>query len=121
MRIEQFESMLGKTMQSVTSSSDEMIFTSTDGKVLKFLHYQNCCESVGIEEIIGDLSDLEDSPMLEAEEVSNEDESLTKEADSYESCTWTFYKFATNKGSVTVRWLGTSNGYYSESVSFEEV
>jgi hypothetical protein len=109
--------MVGKTMVSVSSSTyaDEMVFTATDGKQFKFYHSQDCCESVGVEEIIGDLQDLIGSPILEAEEVSSDGTNPTCGSESY---TWTFYRYVTAKGTVTVRWLGTSNGYYSEGVSF---
>jgi hypothetical protein len=55
--------------------------------------------------------------LVEAEEVSDYEGENTGD----ESFTWTFYKFATRKGFVTVRWYGSSNGYYSEGVSVDVV
>lgn len=114
MSIQAYHSMIGLTMSSVISNGDELIFISTNGKKFKFYHSQDCCENVNIEDIIGDLSDLVGSPLWEAEEISEAGPLPT------EIGTWTFYRFSSGKGTVTVRWLGTSNGYYSEGVSFSE-
>jgi len=115
MSVEVFNNMLGEVMTDV-STSDDMVFKSASGKVFRFTHYQDCCENVSIEDVAGDLNDLVGSPLLVAEEVSNLDDFEPDDS----SCTWTFYKFATVNGSVAVRWLGRSNGYYSESVSYVE-
>ena len=103
--------LIGQTFISVENDSNKsLIFTNDQGTVWEFTHDQNCCETVIIEDICGDLNDLVGSPILMAEEESGEG------GEECEHYTWTFYKFATIKGAVTVRWLGESNGYYSERV-----
>jgi hypothetical protein len=107
--------MLGKTFVKVTGSvdSDEMLFETATGERFLFAHHQHCCETVRINDIVGDLEDLVGAPLLVAEEVKGATE---PDEEHYESYTYTFYKFATRRGYVDVRWLGESNGYYSESV-----
>ena len=118
-----FEDLKGKTLSSVTGAvgGDEMIFVAAGGQRFRLFHLQGCCESVLIEDICGDLSDLVDSPILQAEEISNQDDPPDYKVPEYrDSYTWTFYKLATIKGYVTIRWLGESNGYYGEGVDFIE-
>lgn len=98
-------------------------FVTSEGRTFHLYHSPDCCESVELIDTAGDLSDLIGSPILLAEEVTYDNESPPDApARDYmgESYTWTFYKLATIKGSVTLRFLGSSNGYYSESVSFGE-
>ena len=107
--------MLGKTFVKVTGSvdGDAMLFETAQGERFMFAHQQDCCETVRINDITGDLEDLVGEPLLISEEVKGATE---PDEEHYESYSYTFYKFATRKGYVDVRWLGESNGYYSESV-----
>lgn len=116
------DQMVGRVFTAVTVNeyNDELRFVCEQGTFV-FYHEQDCCESVSIESIVGDLEDLVGEEMLIAEDVENIFDLLKKthEEDPYGSQTWTFYKFATRKGYVDVRWLGESNGYYSESVELK--
>jgi hypothetical protein len=136
-----FENLKGKTISKIQNLEkgrgyDELIeFECTDGSKFGMKYDPDCCASCSIEDIIGDVSDLLNTEILLAEEVSSTEPTSEVQAhraaekakaeaadeyyyDSHESETWTFYKLATIKGSVTIRWYGESNGYYSESASF---
>jgi hypothetical protein len=84
-------------------------------------HDQDCCEDVSIEDICGDLSDLENTEILSAycdyKHKCSEDDSDDGYEPNGQSQTWYFYNIRTIKGSVTIRWYGTSNGYYSETAN----
>jgi hypothetical protein len=117
----EIEELIGKTMDSVENiDNEQLVFKTNDGREFVFYHEQDCCESVSIEDVCGDLSDLVGSPILIAEEVAQDKPDGWKPEEYTESYTWTFYKFSTIKGSVTIRWYGESNGYYSEGVYFRE-
>lgn len=120
-----FSELVGKTLKSVENNDDEeIVFTTVDDEVFKLYHSQDCCESVTVEDICGDLSDLIGSVVLVAEEVVNEQDVNPEGVPIQEyqdSFTWTFYKIDTAKGGATIRWYGESNGYYSESVEFCKV
>lgn len=119
-----FETLIGQKILSVTGlekGSGEVRFTVTDGQVIRMYrmyHWQDCCESVTIEDIWGDPSDLIGQEVVVVGASSSIHGPAAEWSDSQ---TWTFYKLATRKGWLDIRWYGESNGYYSEEVTFEEV
>lgn len=114
--------MLGKVFTSVTSDGDAVRFVGEEGKGFSLHHDQDCCESVYVESVVGDLSDLEGEPLLMAEEATSPERDGDAALEKYEeSFTWTFYKFATRKGYVDIRFFGSSNGYYGESASVHTI
>lgn len=100
------EALKGKTLTKIDISNnvneDYIEFTTTEKQVFLMIHQQDCCYQVFLEDICGDIEDLLNSPVLIAEERSNEGDTI----EGHE--TWTFYEIATIKGHVSIRWYGES-------------
>jgi len=128
-----FKDLEGKTLVDIDVDKlvDVITFTEDTGARYRCQHYQDCCESVFIENVNGDINDLLNTPIILAEERTSEIETKEMELERLlkqerapsvdEDELWTFYELRTIKGSVTIRWNGSSNGYYSVSVDFDRV
>ena len=126
MKALKIDALLGKTLVDITQNDNSITFTTNEDESFMLCHEQDCCESVYIESIVGDLTDLIGNPILVAEESTSgemiENANFQNQYVKYEgSFTWTFYKLATIKGYVDVRWFGSSNGFYSEAVDFKRI
>lgn len=124
-KIERFEDLVGLTLSDVTGAtpgSERIVLETVDGRTFSMWHTQDCCETVSVEDVVGDVSDLLNAPIVLAEESTSDERpsDLPEPEWNDESQTWTFYRLGTHLGTVVIRWYGSSNGYYSESVYFGE-
>lgn len=113
----------GKTITAITQIGGNRIeITTDDGKRYAMLHDQDCCESVTIYDITGDLQSLVGAPLVVSHEEADSEWPADVARQEYtESFTWTRYFLETATAKVRIRWFGESNGYYSESVQIEEI
>lgn len=110
--------LLGRFLTNIDQQDARIVFQCSDGEKYIMYHSQDCCECVTIDDVNGDWQDLIGTPITMAYKGSSSDcGTIAGHEDSY---TWTFYHIGTVKGVVSIRWFGSSNGYYSESVSFEK-
>ena len=101
----------GMTITAVAyKESSESLFIHLNSHVLEMVHHQDCCETVYLADVVGSFEDLIGYPLLEVSESTVN----TNSADM--SSTASYYNFKTVKASVQLRWVGESNGYYSETV-----
>lgn len=115
--IASIEDLKGKTLKQIRVLDNNCIyFVCDDNTIFEMFHEQDCCERVYIEDITGNLEDIMGSPITLAEESSNR-----TEGDDNMYSSWTFYKLATVKGYVDLRWGGTSSIYYSTDVSVHQL
>jgi hypothetical protein len=119
---ESFRQLIGKTIVKIEflEEDDRIIFTTDDKTAYSCYHMQECCEIVQIEQIIGDLQSICNSPIVEAEwheyyhDISSDDE----ENDVYSRTTTTQYILTEQGESVKIIWDGQSNGCYGEAPYF---
>lgn len=118
-----FEELTGKTIDKIEIVGKDsqvdyaILFYTSDNKIYKMFHEQECCEQVLIQDICGNFDDILHKPIIVAEKVTNDN----KESGNFQyrnSITWTFYKLITEDECVTITWKGSSNGFYSEEVDF---
>lgn len=114
--VEAFEQFKGKTVERVEKDENEKItFYCEDGWKFYTLHDQDCCESVYIAD--SETSNFSSIVGQKIVAVTSESED-TSEKDSYDSETTTKYYITTENDAYVITWVGSSNGYYSESPSF---
>ena len=113
------EELVGKEFKEIDIAlgKETISFKTNKGEVFTMMHSQDCCEDVSVYDICGRLGDLLYEPIIEAfEKTNSEEHPKDTKYNSYDCFTWTFYTMVTAKGAVTFRWIGESNGYYSEDV-----
>lgn len=95
--------------------NEAIVFDNGANELYVLTHIQECCENVWIESITGELEDLIDSPLIMAEVASQ----TKRDEDGFADQIFYFYKFATAKGYVTIRFVADDTPYYSTEVELK--
>ena len=115
----EFSDLVGEVLDSVDidKGENQILLTTRSGRRFMVYHEQDCCESVRIVGQDGSFDKLIGKPIVEASGVAVD----TSEEAIDSSQTTTTLVFRVDDQTVISRWIGDSNGYYSESVDIAEL
>lgn len=114
-----FKDLIGETLEfvDVDEQENQILLTTKSGRRILIYHDQGCCESVRIVDTLGNWHDLIGKVIVEVEE----DIIDSGDHDGYDSKTETTLTFKVDGSTVISKWIGESNGFYSESVDITEI
>lgn len=112
------DELKGEVLTHIDAGGDEIMLTTQSGRKIRIFHSQDCCESVSIEGIDGELHKLVGKVLIDTSEEIDRENNPPEYPDSW---TRTIHTFKVDDATVIVRWMGESNGYYSESVDIAEL
>ena len=104
-----------KSIEGLYQDSERVTIRFEDGSYITQYHESDCCETVEVHQVDGDIAKHIGATAIDYIEKS----STANNDEVSESGTWTFYTLKTSSGYLDWRWLGESNGYYSEDVNSE--
>lgn len=115
------DELKGKTITKIKNENGggRVVIFTKEGPIYRMDHQQDCCETVLCTEIEGEIEQILNSPVTNTKEIIEHDEE--GKLSDYESLTLTDFLIETESARLLIKWLGTSNGYYSESVIIEEI
>lgn len=112
------ENFKGLIFKEIDVDRESIAFICDDNRVFIMLQTKGNTiqDYTYIESIVGDINDLVGTPILLAEECSAPVDIRMKSTPD-----WTFYKLATIKGYVDIRWVDASPFLYSAAVGIVEL
>jgi hypothetical protein len=114
----EFSALVGEVLDAVDIDREEnqILLTTRSGRRFLVYHEQDCCETVAISGQDGSFDRLIGKPIVEARDFA-----VDTGDDEIDSQTTTTLVFRVDDQTVISRWIGDSNGYYSESVDIAEL
>lgn len=122
--MDKFSDLKGCVIHDIRIGPFTVEFTLDKGKRYHLYHSQDCCEVVSVQSVIGEVTSVLGEVLEATKEVfSDRDPEGYVSLDHYrDSYTWSIFKLKTNYGGkLEIRFLGESNGYYSESVDWAKL